>query len=195
MDQAFVTKAPTKKKKLSKSGGTGIYSKVVKQGSTIKEGGVDLLMNINSKSNNGKQSKSNSVKSGSNNTDYIYNAHSGIYTSNTPKSTSSDVFNFDKRSIKNPQNPQNTPYAQNINPHTNHHPHTHAHAHSITLNLPNNNYNHPPPHQKVYCICRSSDESRNMIECESCNDWFHFDCIHLNPVLTLLFFMLLEYYH
>lgn len=30
---------------------------------------------------------------------------------------------------------------------------------------------------QAYCICRSSDSSRFMIGCDSCEDWFHGDCI------------------
>jgi hypothetical protein len=34
----------------------------------------------------------------------------------------------------------------------------------------------------LYCICRSADETRQMIECEKCNEWFHFDCVGVDPV-------------
>lgn len=30
---------------------------------------------------------------------------------------------------------------------------------------------------EIYCICRSSDVSRFMIGCDSCNEWYHGDCI------------------
>ena len=36
--------------------------------------------------------------------------------------------------------------------------------------------------EQVYCICRSSDESRPMVQCEQCKEWFHFDCVGLNPM-------------
>ena len=31
----------------------------------------------------------------------------------------------------------------------------------------------------LYCVCKSIDESRPMILCEKCNDWFHQDCMGL----------------
>lgn len=31
----------------------------------------------------------------------------------------------------------------------------------------------------VYCICRSNDTSRFMIGCDSCNEWYHGDCISI----------------
>lgn len=37
------------------------------------------------------------------------------------------------------------------------------------------------PVVEVYCLCKTSDESRPMIQCEKCDDWFHFDCIGLDP--------------
>uniref|UniRef100_A0A7S3E222 PHD-type domain-containing protein n=1 Tax=Chloropicon laureae TaxID=464258 RepID=A0A7S3E222_9CHLO len=34
----------------------------------------------------------------------------------------------------------------------------------------------------LYCICKTPyDADRAMIECESCQQWFHFDCVGLNP--------------
>ena len=33
----------------------------------------------------------------------------------------------------------------------------------------------------VYCICRSSDE-QNMIMCDKCEEWYHYNCINLSPV-------------
>ena len=32
----------------------------------------------------------------------------------------------------------------------------------------------------VYCICRKSDTSRFMIGCDSCEEWFHGDCISIS---------------
>lgn len=31
----------------------------------------------------------------------------------------------------------------------------------------------------AYCICRSSDTSRFMIGCDSCEEWFHGDCVNI----------------
>ena len=34
----------------------------------------------------------------------------------------------------------------------------------------------------IYCICRQPyDESRPMLSCDHCEDWFHYDCIGLHP--------------
>uniref|UniRef100_T1KQN6 CXXC-type zinc finger protein 1 n=1 Tax=Tetranychus urticae TaxID=32264 RepID=T1KQN6_TETUR len=35
-----------------------------------------------------------------------------------------------------------------------------------------------------YCICRSSDTSRFMIGCDSCNEWYHGDCISITEQLA-----------
>lgn len=36
---------------------------------------------------------------------------------------------------------------------------------------------------KLFCICkRPDDQQRPMIQCDNCSNWFHFDCIGLNPV-------------
>jgi len=41
--------------------------------------------------------------------------------------------------------------------------------------------------EKLYCICKSPyDGTRPMIECDSCKDWFHFDCVSLKLVNKLL---------
>ena len=35
---------------------------------------------------------------------------------------------------------------------------------------------------KIYCLCRQPyDEGRPMLSCDHCNDWFHYDCIGLQP--------------
>ena len=35
---------------------------------------------------------------------------------------------------------------------------------------------------KIYCLCRQPyDELRPMLSCDHCNDWFHYDCIGLQP--------------
>ena len=33
--------------------------------------------------------------------------------------------------------------------------------------------------EEVYCICRTSDTSRFMIGCDSCEEWYHGDCINI----------------
>jgi len=30
---------------------------------------------------------------------------------------------------------------------------------------------------KLYCLCQTPAESRDMIECSVCGNWFHFDCV------------------
>ncbi|XP_053211936.1 CXXC-type zinc finger protein 1-like [Panonychus citri] len=37
---------------------------------------------------------------------------------------------------------------------------------------------------KAYCICRSSDSTRFMIGCDSCNEWYHGDCISITEELA-----------
>ena len=35
---------------------------------------------------------------------------------------------------------------------------------------------------KIYCLCRQPyDELRPMLSCDHCSDWFHYDCIGLQP--------------
>ena len=44
----------------------------------------------------------------------------------------------------------------------------------------------PDPLQ-LFCICRAPDDGlRSMIQCDHCADWFHFDCVGINPVLLSL---------
>ncbi|GHJ87750.1 hypothetical protein NliqN6_4152 [Naganishia liquefaciens] len=39
----------------------------------------------------------------------------------------------------------------------------------------------------LYCLCRRRDnEGRKMVECESCNDWFHQDCVKLTEIVDLI---------
>ncbi|CED84518.1 F-box protein JEMMA and related proteins with JmjC, PHD, F-box and LRR domains [Phaffia rhodozyma] len=43
----------------------------------------------------------------------------------------------------------------------------------------------PPPPEPVYCICREPDTpSRNMIACDSCGEWYHWDCVGLDEVIA-----------
>lgn len=35
--------------------------------------------------------------------------------------------------------------------------------------------NEPPT--TTYCLCKTTDVSRFMIECDFCKDWFHGDCL------------------
>lgn len=34
----------------------------------------------------------------------------------------------------------------------------------------------PPAEDVLYCICRSKDETA-MVQCDRCNEWFHFRCM------------------
>ena len=35
---------------------------------------------------------------------------------------------------------------------------------------------------KLYCLCKlPHDGERPMLQCDSCRDWFHWDCVGLNP--------------
>lgn len=34
---------------------------------------------------------------------------------------------------------------------------------------------------QVYCICKSTDET-NMIQCDRCEEWYHFQCVGILPV-------------
>ncbi|ORY39719.1 hypothetical protein LY90DRAFT_419284, partial [Neocallimastix californiae] len=47
----------------------------------------------------------------------------------------------------------------------------------------NNRYiNRSPTHRKkYYCICQQDyDESKPMIACDNCQEWYHFSCIGLS---------------
>jgi len=38
--------------------------------------------------------------------------------------------------------------------------------------------------KRLYCLCRqpeSSEIEREMIQCEACSDWFHMDCLQIDP--------------
>lgn len=49
--------------------------------------------------------------------------------------------------------------------------------------------------EPIFCICKKPDDNtRPMIECESCSDWFHFDCIGLNPVHLINYRTLFQTY-
>ena len=35
---------------------------------------------------------------------------------------------------------------------------------------------------KLYCLCKlPHDGERPMLQCDSCRDWFHWDCVGLTP--------------
>lgn len=39
----------------------------------------------------------------------------------------------------------------------------------------------------VFCLCKTQEDGvRPMIQCDLCQDWFHFDCIGLNAVLLFI---------
>jgi hypothetical protein len=41
-----------------------------------------------------------------------------------------------------------------------------------------------PPQEEIYCVCRTADDgTRPMINCDKCEDWFHFDCVGV-PFMT-----------
>ncbi len=43
--------------------------------------------------------------------------------------------------------------------------------------------------QELFCVCRMPDDGvRPMIQCDSCSDWFHFDCVGIDPVAILVSF-------
>eukprot|EP01084_Bolivina_argentea_P263828 446700_1 len=33
--------------------------------------------------------------------------------------------------------------------------------------------------EELYCICRGPDDGRLMIQCDGCDEWFHYDCVEL----------------
>lgn len=37
---------------------------------------------------------------------------------------------------------------------------------------------------REYCICRTTDESAEMIGCDKCDEWFHFSCVGIDPVIN-----------
>ena len=38
-----------------------------------------------------------------------------------------------------------------------------------------------PKAPKVFCICRQAEGSRPMVMCDGCSEWFHFDCLGIDP--------------
>ena len=34
---------------------------------------------------------------------------------------------------------------------------------------------------RLYCVCRQPHGEREMIECDRCGEWYHFDCLGLDP--------------
>ncbi|CDW80850.1 transcription factor jumonji [Stylonychia lemnae] len=43
---------------------------------------------------------------------------------------------------------------------------------------------------KLYCICRTADESSQMIGCDKCDEWYHFECVGIDPVFISVCFNL-----
>lgn len=39
------------------------------------------------------------------------------------------------------------------------------------------------PHQQLYCICRTADDSYFMIGCDKCEGWYHPECLGLDLVM------------
>jgi COMPASS component SPP1 len=35
---------------------------------------------------------------------------------------------------------------------------------------------------KLYCLCRSPENGENMIGCDKCDEWFHFNCVGIDAV-------------
>lgn len=46
----------------------------------------------------------------------------------------------------------------------------------------------PKPKQNTYCICRKEDNGELMVGCDSCDDWYHFHCLKLDPSLQKLYY-------
>jgi hypothetical protein len=47
---------------------------------------------------------------------------------------------------------------------------------------------HYPPHQegvRLYCLCKTTDEN-NMIGCDRCEEWYHFNCVGIDQVSSLI---------
>lgn len=34
---------------------------------------------------------------------------------------------------------------------------------------------------RLYCLCRTADESASMIGCDKCEEWYHFECVGIDP--------------
>jgi len=40
-------------------------------------------------------------------------------------------------------------------------------------------------HEKLFCVCRlPNQKDRPMIACDSCKQWFHKDCMGLDPIIS-----------
>ena len=44
------------------------------------------------------------------------------------------------------------------------------------------------PEEKLYCICREPyDDTRDMVECTNCGEWYHLDCLNLSDSIFIEF--------
>jgi hypothetical protein len=42
--------------------------------------------------------------------------------------------------------------------------------------------------KKLYCLCKTEDESQNMICCDKCQEWYHFECVGVDIVRNKFIF-------
>lgn len=42
--------------------------------------------------------------------------------------------------------------------------------------------------KRLYCLCKTEDESQNMICCDKCQEWYHFECVGLDIVRNKIIF-------
>ena len=53
---------------------------------------------------------------------------------------------------------------------------------STTVSLAHSQHSAQASTSKVYCVCRSSDETEDMVGCDKCDEWFHLKCIKLTRI-------------